>query len=509
MKKLIILLLFISAFVHAQTPSLPVTSTNNIKINNPVQGALSDSLVVWRGAGDKIVRFLPISAIGGGGSQNLQSVLDIGSTYVGNSDLIIQNVSGDNSSTISNSSTLFEITVNTPTGTGLFRFDETPEITSNIGGDISRIILDGTQSRPLFTHNASSTELALLTDLTGGTLTDVTGISTDGITVATSGTTRIVGAQQASSSQRGTANLYSGTGTSTTGGVDQDTFTKELNKKVGQDNTQIKAVATGTNTYAATLSPAITSYIDGTKYFIKFPAANTTASTLNINGLGAKNLTVGGAALQAGIIDTNIWYLLIYNSTTDSFRMTTSNKVNTQTTGDVSKNIANTEFVFNTLATNSEKKLILDFTTFSATGATSEILLNTYTIPANTANFGILNMEIALQFNSPQVASKVIKMYISNSPSFGSVGTELMSATISGTSGGSTLQRTGKFTATGWAVTQRATNTASSYILNSAGFNGANVLDLTQNIYLFFTVTLGNVADSAMINYLYVTNTKL
>lgn len=53
------ILLVLCNIIFAQ--SLPITTNNNLKITNPVHGSIQDSLLVWRGAGDKIVRFLPSS----------------------------------------------------------------------------------------------------------------------------------------------------------------------------------------------------------------------------------------------------------------------------------------------------------------------------------------------------------------------------------------------------------------------------------------------------------------
>lgn len=44
---------------------MPITTANNLKINNPVGGNKSDSVLVWRGGADKIVRWVPSSEVGG------------------------------------------------------------------------------------------------------------------------------------------------------------------------------------------------------------------------------------------------------------------------------------------------------------------------------------------------------------------------------------------------------------------------------------------------------------
>ena len=46
--------------------------------------------------------------------------------------------------------------------------------------------------------------------------------------------------------------------------------------------------ATGTDTYAVTLSPAPTGYAAGMSILVSFANTNTGAATINVNGLGAK-----------------------------------------------------------------------------------------------------------------------------------------------------------------------------------------------------------------------------
>ncbi|MEK0312486.1 hypothetical protein [Cohnella sp. 56] len=68
------------------------------------------------------------------------------------------------------------------------------------------------------------------------------------------------------------------------------------------------------NTYTLALSPGLAAYAEGVSVAIKIHAANTGASTLNVNGLGAKSiLTSKGAALTSGKFVTNGVYTLRYN----------------------------------------------------------------------------------------------------------------------------------------------------------------------------------------------------
>lgn len=76
------------------------------------------------------------------------------------------------------------------------------------------------------------------------------------------------------------------------------------------------ATAAGTDTYTATLAPAITAYATNQKVYIKFTNANTGAATINLNGLGAKAIKKSGtAALVAGDISAGQILCLVYDGT--------------------------------------------------------------------------------------------------------------------------------------------------------------------------------------------------
>ncbi|WP_256761397.1 phage tail protein [Cohnella sp. WQ 127256] len=76
-------------------------------------------------------------------------------------------------------------------------------------------------------------------------------------------------------------------------------------------------IATGTaNAYIATLSPAMASYTVGVGLAIRINIANTGASTINVNGLGVKNiLDPKGKAMIAGKLVVNGIYTMRYNGT--------------------------------------------------------------------------------------------------------------------------------------------------------------------------------------------------
>lgn len=77
-----------------------------------------------------------------------------------------------------------------------------------------------------------------------------------------------------------------------------------------------QVTASGTDTYTATLSPAITAYVVGQKFQILFTNANTGAATLNLNALGTKAITKNGStALAAGDISAGQILVLGYDGT--------------------------------------------------------------------------------------------------------------------------------------------------------------------------------------------------
>ena len=74
--------------------------------------------------------------------------------------------------------------------------------------------------------------------------------------------------------------------------------------------------AGSSNTYTATPAPAWPAYMQNWPFLVQFNAGNTGAGTLNVSGLGAKNLVLpGGGALTSGLIVANGIYWLCYDGT--------------------------------------------------------------------------------------------------------------------------------------------------------------------------------------------------
>jgi hypothetical protein len=76
-----------------------------------------------------------------------------------------------------------------------------------------------------------------------------------------------------------------------------------------------RGTASGTNTYTVTTSPTHTAYSAGDLLTITFTNANTGASTLNDNSLGAKAIQYKGAALTGGEIPAGATVELLYDGT--------------------------------------------------------------------------------------------------------------------------------------------------------------------------------------------------
>lgn len=71
----------------------------------------------------------------------------------------------------------------------------------------------------------------------------------------------------------------------------------------------------GTNTITATSAPVQTAYVSG-QTFILIPAVtNTAATTLNIAGLGAKNVFINGAACAGGELVAGVPVIVEYDGT--------------------------------------------------------------------------------------------------------------------------------------------------------------------------------------------------
>lgn len=92
---------------------------------------------------------------------------------------------------------------------------------------------------------------------------------------------------------------------------------RESKQKVSQSGAEIYAADAGANdTYAITLSPALSAYTTGMAIRFKANTANTGAATLNVNSLGAKTIVKGvNTTLADGDIAAGMFCTVIYDGT--------------------------------------------------------------------------------------------------------------------------------------------------------------------------------------------------
>jgi hypothetical protein len=85
----------------------------------------------------------------------------------------------------------------------------------------------------------------------------------------------------------------------------------------GKALSNVSGTAAGTNTYTATLAPAPANLaaLMGVPITVKFSLSNTTAATLNPNGLGATAITINGGAIAPATLVANQYQILVYDGT--------------------------------------------------------------------------------------------------------------------------------------------------------------------------------------------------
>lgn len=85
---------------------------------------------------------------------------------------------------------------------------------------------------------------------------------------------------------------------------------------VQNSSSQVLSSVAGTNTITGSLTPALTAYATGQTFRFTAAGANTGATTININGLGAKAITKSGTTpLVAGDIPNGAVVQVTYDGT--------------------------------------------------------------------------------------------------------------------------------------------------------------------------------------------------
>lgn len=102
-------------------------------------------------------------------------------------------------------------------------------------------------------------------------------------------------------------------------GIDGDTYATEVNEEIEglwKNATVPATISSGTNALVGTASPVFTALADGNGVVFSPLGGNTGAVTLNLDGLGAKDIkTADGSALTSGLLVTGTLYHIRYNGT--------------------------------------------------------------------------------------------------------------------------------------------------------------------------------------------------
>lgn len=134
---------------------------------------------------------------------------------------------------------------------------------------------------------------------------------------------KALGSLQSGSSAPGTTYAYMYWADTNTGYLKQRNSANNGWTTIQPLDASIIASAAGNDAYVVALTPAITSYVDGMTYKFKSDVANTGAASLNINGVGIKNIKkISGATfvdLNNNDIVANQICIVVWNSTADAF----------------------------------------------------------------------------------------------------------------------------------------------------------------------------------------------
>lgn len=190
--------------------------------------------------------------------------------------------------------------------------------------------------------------------------------------------------------------------------------------RVGQLQAGSASVVTvaGTDTYTGTMSPSLAAYAAGNTFTFVVPNTNTTASTLNIDGLGAKALTRDGStALVAGDLIAGAEVAVVYDGT--RFQVLNSNSKtnfnlsgtltvagNTTLSGGTANGVA---YLNGSKVLTTGSALTFDGTNFATTGgigATGATGI-TNTVGGNTAR--MIATAVATYFGSTTAADVVFQ----------------------------------------------------------------------------------------------------
>jgi len=253
---------------------------------------------------------------------------------------------------------------------------------------------------------------------------------------------------------------------------------------------------TGTNTYAATASPALTAYTTGNTFSFVVSNSNTSSCTLNIDSLGAKAITRDGTtALISGDLVVGSEVLVVYDGT--QFQVVNSN--------------SKTNFNVSTLLTATTLNLTNALgATYGGTGQSSYAVGDLLYASTTTALSKLADVA---------TGNAVISGGVGVAPSYGKIGlTTHVSGTLptanggtgltSFTSGGVVYASSSSALATGSALTFDGTNLGLGVTPSAWGI-GKAIQIAGSTGFLGFSGVNGNIVTNTYYdgsNYRYIAN---
>jgi len=161
----------------------------------------------------------------------------------------------------------------------------------------------------------------------------------------------------------------------------------------GYSDNKLFAIATGTaNAITATI-PAITEYAENSTFRLKATATNTGATTINLNGLGVKNVVIDNVALVGGEIVLGSEYFFTYSSN-GNFELTslggasTSGVTQTAYTQLITSGTSSATIPYDTSVPQQTEGVEILTCSITPSSATSNLLITVRTFVSETVNTG-------------------------------------------------------------------------------------------------------------------------
>jgi len=161
---------------------------------------------------------------------------------------------------------------------------------------------------------SASTSATAAASSASAAATSATSAATSATSSATSATSSASSATSSASSATSSASSATSSASSATASAASASEASTHASNAAANSGPYYSATTGTNTYVATPNPALVSYVEGVDIILKFGTGNTGATTLNVSGLGAKDLKkADGSAFSSGELTSGQIQHFVYN----------------------------------------------------------------------------------------------------------------------------------------------------------------------------------------------------